>query len=222
MTTLTKPSNLIFISLIGWLIGGYTLFVAGDLYNLFGLSDLLQGAGARGLWSSYFGTRGPTELFQWISQMSVMAVSWILWRKGKGNFWFWLSFFSFLLFIEDRFDFRDSVLESVVGVSRYTSFIFLGILASVIGIKYRKVIIKHPWIIIGSFVYGLSAIYDAQIIVTAAQMGNLVDVGDIVANNRHVVHSALGEALFEEGSELLAIGLILVGTLKAWEQKEVL
>ncbi len=212
--------------LVLWLVGGMLASYLVDVHNLFGMKDFYRdnlSDTSPGVWSAWFGTKGPTEYFQWfflgIGALGSFAVFMYLPRNPLTYFWLLVSVVFALLFFEDYLDLRDQ-LTFFSSKQVYFDFGLIFVLVSFISLKYGRRaynMLDLPTFMlffVGVIVYGLVGLYHvAGLHFEVGNFINNVATGHLSPDSCSSCVAAISDSIVEEGGEFLAAGLLAVGVL---------
>ncbi|KKM16125.1 hypothetical protein LCGC14_1688990 [marine sediment metagenome] len=201
-----------------------------DVHNLFGAKDFYRdnlSSTSPGVWSAWFGTKGPTEYFQWfflgMGTLGSFSVFWFS-RIHKGAltyFWLLVSITFALLFFEDYLDLRDQ-LTFFSSKQVYFDFAVIFVLVSFIALRYGRRAYSYldlstfKLFFVGAIVYGLVAVY--HVAGLHFEVGNFINTylasGHLTQGSSSEI-AAISDSIIEEGAEFLAAGLLVVGVATA-------
>lgn len=227
-----RASTFIFSSTISWLFLGLLGIYLVDGNNFVGLRErFFEGEGPLGVWSSWFDTRSPTELFQWSALFGLSLISMRLLGEGKipseRRFWLFVGLLAALALVEDSLDLRDQLAKTPLFSSLTATVLDFGVL-SVIALfaviwyaLHREIRFSRRTLLLllsGATIYaGVALLHEVQI---QYWMGELIDKilvgGRIVGGGGSA--SAVADSVVEEGLELLAAGILLAGALSRREE----
>ena len=229
---LSRGSNVALSTTLLWAGLGLLAVYLIDVHNLLGIRESRAvPEGSRGIWSAYFGTKGPTEVLQWLALMGGGLASFATFRKSGNKFWLFLGIALSLALWEDSMDFRDQTRRVLANFipSIFVDFIHFGSIIAITGygiLRYGMPLwfrSKGAWRIIlpaGLGFYAFMGAYDlfaphyevGKFINDVLASGQFMDSQYYIAREHEFLVS-ISDAVVEEGGEFVAAGLTLSGIL---------
>lgn len=230
------------------IIGAYIFALLVDLYNIFGISDMLyQAEQIRNplMINLLFGNGRPIEIINYIylagaATLFSFAAGVYYAKKKTHKIWLYFSFFMILLILEDAGDLSKLIGEHIEIVTdgfgsfelRAFTFAFLGLFALFIIVKYRNYILGHMnnesklYLMLAYIFYGLAAAFS----MTGNIFGWYEPVGEFILKRMfdgalwHYEITGLGQTFMdttiEETLEYFAAGFFVILAITIYENSK--